>query len=146
AIVVAIEEYHNLGQPWSLPGVAAQAGKFVDWLVGERGVPAEHVQVFATGDLNFGGVPVAPANADAVNKFLAKLGEHWPQGELLLIYWVGHGFVSKDGARRLFFADATPEVKSNLDMDQFISLLRSKSRGGFETQIAVIDTCARFFE
>jgi len=146
AVVVAIEEYPELGPNWTLPGVGARASEFVRWLAEDKHVPAENIKVFKNGAANFGLAAVADPQSDPINKFLANVGANWPQGELLLLYWVGHGFVSRDGSRRLFFGDATNTVKSNLDVEQFLQLLRSTARGGFAKQIAIIDTCARFFE
>ena len=146
AIVVAVEEYPGLGAKSTLPGVAEEAAKFVRWLIDDRHLPPAHIQVFTNGRADFGAVVQGNATADVVNKFLANVGVNWPDGELLLIYWAGHGFVSREGTRRLFFGDATSAVKSNLDMEQLIQVLRSTARGGFNQQIAIIDACARFFE
>lgn len=153
AVVVAIEEYAQLGNGWNLPGVGSQAVEFVHWLIRERGVSAGNVRVFASGcdskpfaDLGVGAQHIRAATAENVNAFFAGIGAYWPAGELLLVYWVGHGFVSRDGVRRLVLADAAPNLKTNLDVDQLTKVLRSAQRGGFRKQIAIVDTCARFFE
>lgn len=153
AVVVAVERCPGLGEAWKLPGVGKQAAGFARWLVRDRGIAPTHVQVFASGADRAAftslGIPkgqVAPAEAGPLNPFLAGLGETWPDGRILLIYWVGHGFLGRDGSRRLILGDATPELKTNLDVNQLVLLLRSNLAGTFGKQIAFIDTCARFFE
>jgi hypothetical protein len=153
AIVIAVESYASLGEAWNLEGVGEQAAEFVKWLTADRGVPVTNVQVFQSGakirsftDL---GVPmgqIVNATGDLINKFIANIGAHWPLGEILLIYWVGHGFVARDGGRRLIFGDAERNYKTNLDVGQLVQLLRSNLAGCFHRQIAFIDTCATFFE
>jgi hypothetical protein len=111
------------------------------------------VRIFTSGcesepftQLGVGARDIQAATAENLNAFLSGIGEHWPAGELLFVYWIGHGFVSRDGVRRLVLADAAPNLKTNLDVDQLTRVLRSAQSGGFRKQIAVVDTCARFFE
>ena len=140
AVVVAIEDYPKLGAPWALPGV-------------DRRIPPAHVKVFASGadlapfaDLGISPQEIELAEAGPVNRFFPQLKETWPDGRLLFIYWVGHEFVGRDGSRRLILSDAIPAQKTNLDIDQLVHLLRSHLAGSFRQQIAIFDTCARFFE
>ena len=153
AVVVAVESYANLGEGWKLGGVGSQAAAFAEWLIKDRGIPARNIQVFQTGseaklftDLGIPPRQVLAATASFINTFIANVGAQWPQGEILLIYWIGHGFVARDGGRRLILADAAPHLKTNLDVDQLVRLLRSDQAGCFRRQIAFIDTCAQFFE
>ena len=153
AMVVAVESYANLGDSWKLQGVGAQAAAFAEWLIKDRGVPAHNIQVFQTGSeiklfksLGIEAKQIQSATAESINSFIASIGANWPHGELLLIYWIGHGFVARDGGRRLILGDATLHLKSNLDVDQLVRLLRSDQAGSFRRQIAFIDTCAQFFE
>src|SRR5271157_2989063 len=153
AVVVAIEQYPELGAAWALPDVGKQAAGFARWLVLDRGIPPTHVQVFATGadltpfvDLGICRQGVKLAESGPLNRFFAELRETWPDGRLLFIYWVGHGFVGQDGSRRLILSDAIPDQKTNFDINQLVRLLRSNLAGTFRHQIAFIDTCARFFE
>jgi hypothetical protein len=153
AVVVAIEQYPELGPPWALPGVSKQAADFARWLILDRGISPGHVQVFASGaDLApFVGLGISRQGiklpeAGPLNRFFAELKKTWPDGRLLFIYWVGHGFVGRDGSRRLILSDAIPAQKTNLDINKLVHLLRSDLAGTFRQQIAFIDTCARFFE
>jgi len=153
AVVVAIEDYPKLGAAWALPGVGKQAAGFAHWLVRDRQIPPAHVKVFASGadlapfaDLGISPQEIELAEAGPINRFFPQLKETWPDGRLLFIYWVGHGFVGRDGSRRLILSDAIPAQKTNLDIDQLVHLLRSHLAGSFRQQIAIIDTCARFFE
>jgi hypothetical protein len=153
AVVVAIEDYPKLGTAWALPGVSKQAAGFARWLTRCRKVPPENVRVFQSGgdraaflDLQIPEKQIGPAEASQLNLFFAELKKTWPDGRLLFIYWVGHGFVGRDGSRRLILTDAIPAQKTNLDIKQLVDLLRSDLAGTFRQQIAFIDTCARFFE
>jgi hypothetical protein len=153
AVVVAIERYANLGDSWNLPDVTRQAARFAGWLIRDRGLSPLNLQIFLAGgdtqpftDIGIPVGQIAEAESRSINSFLARLGTHWPEGELLLIYWVGHGFVARDGGRRLVLGDAEPSLKTNLDIDQLVRLLRSNQAGSFLQQIAFIDTCASFFE
>jgi len=153
AVLVAIETYLHLGDAWKLPGAAAQAARFAAWLIKDRGLPTANIQVFQSEadvqPFTSLGIPAGQckdANAASINPFFADIGKDWPEGEVLLIYWIGHGFVSRDGGRRLILGDATDNTKTNLDINQLIKLLRSDLAGKFSQQIAFIDTCARFFE
>jgi hypothetical protein len=153
AVVVAIEQYAELGEAWKLPGVGNQAAQFTRWLIKKRALQPKNVRVFLSGadkqpftELGILNEDIAEANSESINKFFAGVGSCWPGGELLFIYWVGHGFVARDGGRRLILGDAAPHLKTNLDMDQCVLLLRSEQAGSFRRQIAFIDTCAKFFE
>src|SRR4051794_4895015 len=124
AVVVAIEAYPRLGNGWNLPGASSQAVEFVRWLVGTRGVSAGNVRIFTGGcdpvpftQLGVEVRDIQSATAENLNAFLSGIGEYWPAGELLFVYWIGHGFVSRDGTRRLILADAAPNLKTNVDVD-----------------------------
>lgn len=152
AIVVAVEQYSGLGAPWSLAGIAAQGADFARWLI-TRGVPAANIQVFATpgesSAFRLLGIParrLADATSIEIEQFLVRIAEIWPEGEVLFLYWAGHGFIARDGGRRLIVGDATPALKKNIDLLQMLDILRSESSGAFNRQIGIIDACARFFE
>jgi hypothetical protein len=153
AVIVAIEEYPRLGTDWSLPGVGEQAVGFAKWLIDERGVPPANLQIFAGmpnsevfTDLGVPPQQVQEASSQPIDHFFASLRTNWPDGTLLFVYWVGHGFVGRDRTRRLILTDAEQALKINLDVNQLVELLRSDQAGNFTKQMAFIDTCARFFE
>ena len=66
-------------------------------------------------------------------------------GDLLLLYWCGHG-VATFGARVLFTSNATDVLLANLPVDKIRSLLASGYGAGFPQQVLVFDACANHFE
>jgi hypothetical protein len=153
AVIVAIESYARMGDTWKLPGVTTEAVAFTKWLIQTRGLPPENIQVFGTedyvqpfADLGIDTTQCDYAHAEAIKDFFTYIGKHWPDGELLFIYWSGHGVVSNRGDRRLFFGDTGELDNKNLDFNELQQLLQSDMAGTFYHQIAFIDACAKFFE
>lgn len=153
AVIVALESYPHLGDGWKLPGVAAEAAEFANWLVVDRHVPPANVRVYLSGGdravfTNLGIPPAAidDATSEPLNQFLAGIGEVWPDGEVLFLYWAGHGFVSRDGRRRLILSDATATLKVNLDLEQLRLHMATDRAGKLKTQFFFFDACARHFE
>jgi hypothetical protein len=66
-------------------------------------------------------------------------------GDLLLVFWGGHGVIG-DGVRRLFFSDVAENYLLNLDLESLLKLLRSTSVAGFPQQVCFVDACANYFE
>jgi HEAT repeat protein len=158
-LVVGIDRY-DLGPGYALRGPAAGACRFVHWLHRQRGVPASQIFLFLTpAPLPADGAAPAPAAPDSpppipegvavrdathhlhdfVTDKLAGL-----RGELLLVYWCGHGIITADGARRLFYADARPGYERNLDLAGLLAYLRSNQVPGFRQQVAIVDACADY--
>src|SRR5262249_18582285 len=65
---------------------------------------------------------------------------------LLVLFWGGHAVLTADGARRLFYADTTPENLLNLDLSSLLVALRSESYAGLPRQLCVVDACANYVE
>jgi hypothetical protein len=149
AIIIGVEQY-QLGPNWGLDGPASDACQMVRWLR-ERGVPAEQISLhIAPLDQNQGvaaslDVATRPATSQAIIDALTSTlpGQ---AGDLLVLFWGGHGIITQAEDRRLFFADATPTDKRNLDVDSLLMTLRSQLFAGFPHQICLVDACQNYVE
>jgi hypothetical protein len=149
ALVVGIEQYAG-GSEWKLNGPASGARHFADWLIG-RGVPAANVKLFLSpldenSDLlNRPGPTVRAATGDVI--YNAINDELRPaDGDLLYLFWAGHGIISIDGTRRLFCADARADSVVTLNLNSLLSALHTDAFVGFPQQIVVVDACANYIE
>ncbi|MBG0568437.1 VMAP-C domain-containing protein [Actinoplanes aureus] len=146
-LAVGVERYADDVLP-ALPGTAAQAMRFARWALAQ-GVPAERIQVAASWvsgrrPRKPRGVQLIEATHDKLQKAVEDLATL--DGELLLLFWCGHGLVSDD-RRVLFSADAGRQHLRGLDAGDLLSYLRSKHlRGSFTQQMILIDACANQVE
>lgn len=147
AVVVGIETY-DAGPAWNLDGPANDAFGFARWLVGQ-GVSAENIRVLVSAlprpdkaDFQtWNNAPVARPTRqnvfDALTRSLPKV-----KGERLYMLWSGHGYISDEGERRLFYADAHPDYLANLDFNALLLSLASDYYIGFPVQVFFVDACA----
>lgn len=147
ALVVGVERYAT-GAGWDLPGPAADARRFTAWLRG-HGVPAANIALLLDALPGAGGPPVDvaewPAGREAVqSQLLGALPAR--EGDLLWVFWGGHGVTDPQGHRRLFYADATPDDKRNLDLDAWLNAFTTDLLPGFPRQIWLVDSCQTFVE
>ena len=145
ALVVGIEKY-TLGLNADLDGPANDAHTFTDWLV-SRGVPQENIaQVLSPLDGNSLSRYVSP-RWPATRKGVSDAVHHWLKkqtGELLWVFWGGHGMITEARSRRLFYADTTREDWHHLDLNSLLIHLSSDNLSGFQRQIYLIDACATY--
>ncbi len=156
ALVVGIEKYKG-GSEWDLNGPANDALKFANWLLA-RGVEPDHIQLFLSPlDKNAG--VIKDAKAKGLNPFPAdrnhidsairsKLTSEGNRGDLLHVFWGGHGIVTKTESttRRLFFADTDNINKWNLNFNSLVEALSTFAHSsGFKQQNFLIDTCANTY-
>jgi hypothetical protein len=153
ALVVGIEKYKG-GSDWDLNGPAKDALKFASWLL-DLGVKPDHIQLFLSPlDKNVGvleeakakGLNPLPADRNHIDSAIrSKHTSQGNRGDLLHVFWGGHGFITKTGAttRRLFFADTDNISKWNLDFNSLVEALSTFATGsGFKLQNFWIDACA----
>jgi hypothetical protein len=152
ALVVGIEQY-DVGASWNLDGPALDAVRFVEWLRAHQ-VPACQIYAFVSplddnadevrARLKAAGVPWKEARRDAIRKTVT---EALPTltGDLLYLFWGGHGVVTKGEDRRLFYANAAKNDKDNLDFRSLLDMLRSNAMVRLSRQIAYVDACASYF-
>jgi hypothetical protein len=143
---VGIEKY-DYGELWDLPGSAAAALRFATWAI-RCGVPPERVTLACSWlDIQ----PQLPERLWAkvptfgqLKRVITNISD--TEGDLLLIFWCGHGVVNDNEERALFTSDGTLDGKQNLPVDEILRYLRSTKLTGFGRQILLIDTCANFVE
>ncbi|MGW7302479.1 VMAP-C domain-containing protein [Streptomyces sp. NPDC054829] len=148
ALVVGVESYDALGRDWRLPGAAYDAHRFARWLTGCGHVPPANVRLLlsplpGTALPDADGLPDArPATeANIKHALLTDLASR--DGDVLWIYWAGHGFVNGIGDPLLPYADASGSSISNLNLGSALRHWRSDSvsRRRFRRQIALVDAC-----
>ena len=148
---VGISSY-QLDQSWRLPNAAEHALAFAAW-ARAQGVPRDQVHLFlSTADharlgaaLAKAEVDVRPATFSVITDFTFR-DLPTKTGELLYMFWAGHGSVSEDGARVLFFEDLSMKTQLPFDLNDFFARLRTSAFERFGRQIAFVDACANRFE
>jgi len=151
AVVVGIEKY-DLGTRWDLDGAANDALTFAGWLLGQ-GVKKEKMLLFLSPlDKNRAccddfGIPYEPATHDNVMNGLSHRlnSDANLEGDLLFLYWGGHGVAESNRARHLLLANARADYKIAVDFNSALEMLRDKNRRAFEYQVAIVDACANYF-
>ncbi|MCJ1680094.1 caspase family protein [Streptomyces sp. APSN-46.1] len=142
ALIVGIERY-AAGAAWDLPGPANDALRFRAWLL-RNGMPEGNI-LLCLDPLADPGVPYGPADhATLRGLLLSRL--HSLDGEMLWVWWGGHGVLDQAERLRLFCADATTADKRNLDLESMRRTLASDALPGFARQIWIVDACQTFEE
>lgn len=146
ALVVGIEKY-DAGSRWDLNGPALDALKFAEWL-SNKDVPDENILLFISAlDENEAEVnnfkikskkASRPNIYEAVTRTIPKNKE---KGELLYIYWSGHGTSKKRKDWRLYYDDS----HENLNLESLLDSLNTSFFGGFNQQILIIDACGTYY-
>jgi vWA-MoxR associated protein C-terminal domain/Caspase domain len=145
-LAVGIERY-DYGEKMDLPGAASEAERFARWAVAS-GVPAANVTL-ACSRLEGPGEPpddirTRAATRDALEDVLVDLSQ--VGGDLLLVFWCGHGVVNESGERALFTSDARAENRRNVLVEQMLEFLASDGMHALGRQILIFDACANFVE
>ncbi|WP_328936934.1 caspase family protein [Streptomyces tauricus] len=141
ALVVGIESY-QVSRRWSLPGPAHDAERFADWLTSTAGVPQTNVHVLVSPlGQNHAGAH-QPATHEHVSRLLF---DELPKcdGDLLWIYWAGHGYVDPKDQMLLPCTDATASRTRHLNLSAALRWWRSSNvpAGRFRRVVAVSDAC-----
>jgi hypothetical protein len=68
------------------------------------------------------------------------------RGDLLWLFWAGHGVLTRDERLRLFYSDASVAYKRNLELASLLTALRSDLYPGLPRQIGVVDACQTYAE
>jgi hypothetical protein len=140
AIVVGIETY-GVGPRWDLEGPANDARRFTQWLEA-RGVPRQQILRFLS-PLSGLAADETPASREAIIKALTfSLAD--ARGDVLFVFWAGHGMVTADERRRLFFADTTQAHMVSLDFDDLLNFMRSSRFADFQHQYYFVESSAQF--
>jgi hypothetical protein len=139
AVVVGIEKYNK--SP-NLPGAASSSLKFAKWL-SDLSVPPGNILLFISElDNNkklFQGCNFNKKEATRNNIYKGFFEEITQKsGDLLYIFWAGHGFISDINSCRLSYSDDN----ENFNLSSLLKSLRSKTFPNFNKQIILIDACA----
>jgi hypothetical protein len=141
ALVVGIEKYDKCGD---LDGAASNALKFVTWLC-DKQVPNENIFLFIS-ELNHNkslvdACKIQAKKAISSNIFNAVFTEiSKKNGDILYIFWSGHGYISDVENRRLLYSDD----QKNFNLSSFLKSLKTGTFDGFNKQILFIDACANY--
>ncbi|MFF4244904.1 caspase family protein [Streptomyces sp. NPDC001822] len=151
AVIVCAERYRaGNGVLPDLPGLGGGGRRFAGWLE-RQGVPPENIVLLSTEAGTPGGATAPPSagrrpddesTSTAVEDLLTDRVPSW-RGELLWVYWSGHGFIDPQGRTRLVLSNATDRNLRNLDMDSVLRLYQSSFLDGFARQRFVVDACRR---
>ncbi|MFG2368722.1 caspase family protein [Streptomyces mirabilis] len=144
ALVVGIESY-AISHRWDLPGAARDAVRFADWLTA-GGVPEEQVHVLVSPlDRTAAGLPDSDGPAPTRDHVERLLFKELPacDGDLLWIYWAGHGYLDHAHQLLLPYADATRDWTSHLNLEAALRWWKGSGpmAARFRRQIAIGDAC-----
>ncbi|MET9734600.1 hypothetical protein ABZZ79_29365 [Streptomyces sp. NPDC006458] len=115
ALIVGIESY-EAGPSWDLPGPAQQALRFYDTLR-RAGVPEGQLRLHLAS-LNPVPPDIAhsPADAATIRRVLVNdLSK--AEGDVLWVWWAGHGIIDRQERLRLLCADATATDMRCVDLE-----------------------------
>ncbi|MEV0174723.1 caspase family protein [Streptomyces sp. NPDC050803] len=149
ALVVGVEKY-DVGHGWNLRGPARDALRFARWLIGQCRVPNDNVRLLlsplSVETLDFSGTELKDRWQQATeenvkNALLAELAEC--DGDMLWIYWAGHGFVDRRRDTLLPYADAHEGQIRHLNLDSALNWWRTDmvKQRRFPLQAALLDAC-----
>jgi hypothetical protein len=150
ALLVGIEKY-EAGENWNLNGPAHDVIRMAKWLR-DQNVPSENLTIFLSPlDNNqetleqaksLTGSEPAPATKSSIQDELSRLQRE--SASLFLFYWGGHGWVTLEGKRRLFYADTQEGDERNLDFNDLLVSACSDSYRKMPRQLFIVDTCANY--
>ncbi|MFJ5727694.1 effector-associated domain 2-containing protein [Streptomyces paradoxus] len=144
ALVVGIEAY-EAGDPWRLPGPARDAVRF--WrLLRDAGVPEANLRLHLSPLPPYApDVPYGRADQATLRRVLVR--ELSPaQGDMLWVWWGGHGVLDRSGRLRLFCADAGVDDKVGIDLDSALARYAGDAVPGLREQLWIVDACETFEE
>jgi len=145
ALVVGIEKYKE--EDFDIDGPVNSAFQFAQWLT-KGGVPSENIQLCLSPiDKNRDLVKQCPVKVQKatrqhlsyiINDILSQ-----KSGDLLYIFWAGHGVLISGEKRRLICAEATRDAMYSIDVSSLLLLLAS-TNFQIRNQICLIDACAEY--
>ncbi|MFE7216233.1 caspase family protein [Streptomyces sp. NPDC057611] len=144
ALIVGIERY-DAGPAWDLPGPARDALAF-HALLRAAGVPDPQLRLHLaplenfTPDIPYGAADHATLRRTLVHELSLV------QGEVLWVWWGGHGVLDRAGHTRLFCADATTGDKVAIDLESALDRYMSDAVPSFAEQMWIVDACETFEE
>ncbi|MFF0200027.1 caspase family protein [Streptomyces sp. NPDC005017] len=144
ALIVGVERY-DAGPDWDLPGPARDAVRF-HRLLRAAGVPEHQLRLhLAPSAAYVPDVGYAPADHATLRRVLVR-ELSLAQGDILWVWWGGHGVLGRSGGLRLFCADATTADKLGIDLDSALERYAGDAVPGLARQMWVVDACETFEE
>ncbi|MEU6304091.1 caspase family protein [Streptomyces chartreusis] len=144
ALIVGVEAY-EAGAAWDLPGPARDAVAF-HRLLCNAGVPTEQLHLHLAPLFPFApGIEYRPADQATLRRTLVRRLPEAP-GDILWVWWGGHGVLDRAGHLRLFCADATTNDKVSIDLDSVLARYTSDAVPGLTEQLWIVDTCETYEE
>ncbi|MEU9378817.1 hypothetical protein AB0D94_34385 [Streptomyces sp. NPDC048255] len=154
ALVAGVERY-DISRHWNLRGPARDALRFAHWLTGPGEVPPGNVRLLLSplegpDALEWPDTPAMdslraahrPATEENVKSALL---DELPQcdGDLLWIFWAGHGYLGQRQELILPCADARPSQIRHLNLDSALRWWRTDlvKQRRFPLQAALVDCC-----
>lgn len=144
ALIVGVEKY-DAGSGWELPGPARDAVAF-HRLLRAAGVPDAQLRLhLAPLPPYVPDIPYLPADHATLRRVLVR---ELPasQGDILWVWWGGHGVLDRAGRLRLFCADAHAADKLGIDLDSALTRYTGDAVPGFAEQLWIVDACETFEE
>ncbi|MGA5204037.1 effector-associated domain 2-containing protein [Streptomyces variegatus] len=144
ALVVGVEAY-EAGDAWRLPGPARDAVRF--WrLLRDAGVPEDQLRLHLAPLAPYEPpVPYRSADRATLRRILVRELSR-AQGDVLWVWWGGHGVLDRAGRLRLFCADAGVDDKAAIDLDSALARYTGDAVPGLREQMWVVDACETFEE
>ncbi|MGW5847185.1 VMAP-C domain-containing protein [Streptomyces sp. NPDC055254] len=154
ALVAGVERY-DISHRWNLRGPARDALRFARWLTGPGEVPAGNVRLLLSPldgpeALEWPDSPAMAALRTAYRpateeNVKSALLDELPQcdGDLLWIFWAGHGYLGPRQELMLPCADARPGQIRHLNLDSALRWWRTDlvKQRRFPLQAALVDSC-----
>jgi len=142
-LAIGIESYQE--NSWNINGggPAHDAIQFAQWLL-DCGVPKENIRLCLSSLENVEHPELEIA--EATEQKISALITDWlsdKKGDLLYLFWAGHGLITSERNRRLLCADATKGNWQNLDLDSLLVYLSSEAFL-IKHHICIIDACANY--
>ncbi|MEQ8753665.1 MAG: tetratricopeptide repeat protein [Coleofasciculus sp. G1-WW12-02] len=144
-LVVGIEKYQE--NSWNVDGQVNDALKFAQWL-SARGVPRDNIRLCLSPLAGNGTLAestewvIEEATESNITTLITDVLSE-KKGDLLYLFWAGHGLITSTRNRRLLCANATKQNWQNLDLDSLLVYLSSDSFK-ISHHICIIDACANY--
>jgi hypothetical protein len=144
ALIVGIEQY-DAGGAWDLPGPARDALAF-HRLLKLAGVPDSQLRLHLAPLPPFApDTPYRPADHATLRRALVRELAA-AQGEVLWVWWGGHGVLDRADHLRLLCSDATTGDKVALDLDTALARYAGDAVPALTEQLWLVDACETFEE
>ncbi|NER90599.1 MULTISPECIES: caspase family protein [unclassified Moorena] len=144
-LIVGIENYQATN--WNVNGPVHDAIKFADWLLSQA-VPTDNIKLCLSPltenselvkEFEITSKPATEHNlVDIITNDLSQ-----KNGDLLFMFWAGHGLITSERNRRLLCADASKNNWQNLDFNSLLLLLGSDAFK-IPHHICIVDACANY--